>query len=526
MSFESRVESFVNICEIAAKKLIARGKQAASKVLSAFTQEQEIGEIDTTTWSCEEEAQKWFDHIAVAEEDKSKISFPKVRDGVVADRPKESKSRQMARASVFFGKTIVNNGILGAMGVEGVEASEIESLATAYGEAVEEYFALQDFSFKVCYGENLIDAYETAQSCMQGSDEVKLYAENPDKVGIVAIYKSGDQVGRALLWHTDEGVTFVDRVYPNDSASVPALHSWAFEQGWWVRESQSACGNTNYSCNDKKATLLKQVNGVVIQDNYTSLSAELDDNDHYPYGDTMAYCVAIEGFRIRLTNDGDCKRQAENHWIVLHSTSGYDGVFRKSCENCRKSVWVKDAKGANGDYYCGDCHDLLEFYKGRYYMADSFEAALTLEHGVVVERSIPRYLTVRSEFHGCLVDRDCATMFFTFAPSDPNDYTPYIRKMDYVLEGQVALVEDFSGRLILLERARRIPDGAEEGGYADLGLFVPTNFSGRVFYKNIVHTHLWKASILRHGERASYDPRDGRGIGGDWCMEQQHEQHG
>jgi len=70
-------------------------------------------------------------------------------------------------------------------------------------------------------GRDIVDAYEHYHglSCMNGdrSKYMEVCAKNPDKVKLlVNTNESGNYIAKALLWKTDQGKWFLDRVYNHD----------------------------------------------------------------------------------------------------------------------------------------------------------------------------------------------------------------------------------------------------------------------------------------------------------------------
>src|SRR5690606_15960865 len=104
---------------------------------------------------------------------------------------------------------------LGAVRPAGMQlsASEIE-VAQAYSSTACD---MSSYSHNIITGDALYDGVDTGEfgrSCMTGGhDGPRLYAENPDKVAVVAVYRNGYPHGRALLWTTDDGEKFLDRIY-------------------------------------------------------------------------------------------------------------------------------------------------------------------------------------------------------------------------------------------------------------------------------------------------------------------------
>ena len=161
---------------------------------------------------------------------------------------------------------------LRALRAAGLQLSDSEiEVAQAY---LSTAFDMSSYSHKILTGEDLYDVYDNGEfgrSCMTGGhDGPRLYAENPDKVAVVAVYRNGYPHGRALLWTTDDGEKFLDRIYPTDgNAHEKYLEDLAEKEGWATRDGPKGIGGEAPS--DMRVTLR--------------------DVGYYPYMDTFAWVV-------------------------------------------------------------------------------------------------------------------------------------------------------------------------------------------------------------------------------------------
>jgi len=89
-------------------------------------------------------------------------------------------------------------------------------------------------------------------------------------------YKSKFIKGRALVWKTDQGDTFMDRIYTNHDSDVEIFKRYAFEKGWWCKDAQNSSRGfyTTDGTNKKKAE-------------YT-ITLEKSKFKNYPYVDTFS----------------------------------------------------------------------------------------------------------------------------------------------------------------------------------------------------------------------------------------------
>ena len=140
--------------------------------------------------------------------------------------------------------------------------------------------------------------YETDLSTLGGScmqyDECGeyfgIYTDNSDVCKLVILYsdkgasikdgkfRSNYIKGRALLWKTNQGDMFMDRVYTNYDSDVELFKQFAEKNGWWCKNIQ----NSNSDFTAYKGGQLKN------SPTYT-VDLKWADYEYYPYVDTLCY---------------------------------------------------------------------------------------------------------------------------------------------------------------------------------------------------------------------------------------------
>lgn len=119
-------------------------------------------------------------------------------------------------------------------------------------------------------------------SCMNGKhDFLGLYYENGKKVqGLKVIYsKTGLIAARALLWHTDQGIIVLDRIYACRPVLTELVCKYARSEGWYHKAEQ------NFELNSRFVS-----EGLVDSVMYLSVSGVNEPlNDAWPYMDTFCY---------------------------------------------------------------------------------------------------------------------------------------------------------------------------------------------------------------------------------------------
>lgn len=128
-------------------------------------------------------------------------------------------------------------------------------------------------------------------SCMADVDSnfFDIYVTNSKVCSLLILFSDGGSIkdgqytsrkikGRALVWKTNEGDTFMDRIYTNHDSDVSLFKQYAENQGWWFKTKQNS--DTEFSVSNGKT----QKSMVV----YT-VSLEESEFSDYPYVDSLSY---------------------------------------------------------------------------------------------------------------------------------------------------------------------------------------------------------------------------------------------
>jgi hypothetical protein len=129
-------------------------------------------------------------------------------------------------------------------------------------------------------------------SCMQ-YDECEnyfgIYTENSDVCKLVILYADrGGNIkdgkfrstyikGRALLWKTNQGDMFMDRIYTNNDSDVELFKQFAEKNGWWCKKTQNS------------SNIFTAQKGSSFKDPSYSVDLKWADHEYYPYVDTLSY---------------------------------------------------------------------------------------------------------------------------------------------------------------------------------------------------------------------------------------------
>lgn len=238
------------------------------------------------------------------------------------------------------------------------------------------FSTLTDPSINIVRGEAVKEAYRNAfgsESCMTGggSRYVDLYAENPEKVGLV-LYSNGGEA-RALLWDVDQGFTVLDRIYPDDKGTLHfGLRDWAVGQGYKIiRESREHCtvtlktprsGYFPYLDTFSRGKFLDGEKTVKLY-NFSSDTCHMtfnrtdggweddEDNEHYRcYGcDQRVDARSV----IFVCDDPYCEECVEERFFYCNCCESYQDRDKEVTVYFRRKS--KDRLGGQIEYWCRHC---------------------------------------------------------------------------------------------------------------------------------------------------------------------------
>jgi len=178
---------------------------------------------------------------------------------------------------------------------------------------INKFKALVSFSssiFKTYDGDDIYEFYSSIEydkeeglgqlgkSCMNKKPKefFDLYTKNPKQVKILILERDNKMVGRCLLWSTDNGFKFMDRIYTYLDTDIELFKLYGDENGFWYKELQNTSymnrDNFNYKFNIRNKDQVKSVDIVV--------SLDFFDFDYYPYLDSLCYFNSESG---KLSNN-------------------------------------------------------------------------------------------------------------------------------------------------------------------------------------------------------------------------------
>lgn len=217
------------------------------------------------------------------------------KTAVVPYDEKVDKIWSTFRNNIKIGRLV--RSILTAAGISFVD-KEIEDFVNSYKSV---YDIMNDafLKFKIVEGNDIAYWYSKenyaseestlGNSCMASVDKdyFDIYTENKN-CRLLILYgdngsiKDGEYVskkikGRALVWNTEQGDIFIDRIYTNNDSDVDLFQKYAFEKGWWSKVGQNSAQSFNVT------------NGVVSKIARYTVKLDKSRFNCYPYVDSLSY---------------------------------------------------------------------------------------------------------------------------------------------------------------------------------------------------------------------------------------------
>lgn len=210
----------------------------------------------------------------------------------------ENKLYSQSRNPIRIGRLI--NSIMSSVGMK-VTPKEVEDFSNAYkaawdlmNDAFAKFDIVSGYDIQKWYQE---DNYESDESTLGGScmrydyceEYFGIYTENSDVVKLVILYSDkGSSVsngkftsryikGRALLWKTNQGDMFLDRIYTNNDSDVELFKQFAEKQGWWCKKQQNS------------SSRFTAQRGLATKEPIYTVDLNWADHEYYPYVDTLSF---------------------------------------------------------------------------------------------------------------------------------------------------------------------------------------------------------------------------------------------
>jgi hypothetical protein len=182
-----------------------------------------------------------------------------------------------------------------------VTPKQVEDFSNAYksawdmmNDAFSKFDVVSGYAITRWYDESSYESDDSTlgSSCMRYdtcSEYFGIYADNSDVCKLVILYsEKGASIingkftsnyikGRALLWKTNQGDMFMDRIYTNNDSDVELFKQFAEKNGWWCKKTQNS---SNHFTAQK---------GSSFKDPTYSVDLKWAEQEFYPYVDTLSY---------------------------------------------------------------------------------------------------------------------------------------------------------------------------------------------------------------------------------------------
>lgn len=173
-------------------------------------------------------------------------------------------------------------------------------------------------------------------SCMSYAREqmLEIYTDNSNVELVILKSENNEEkiVGRALLWHLDDGKKFLDRIYTINDSDVQLFKEYAKQNGWYSKYYNGSSDNGLAISPTGEGETLKLV--VTLNRKHYS---------EYPYLDTLKYFFNGKLYNNKISGS-----------ITLEDTDG--GFIDDECEICGGSGRVSCYEcGGDGNMECGKC---------------------------------------------------------------------------------------------------------------------------------------------------------------------------
>lgn len=176
-------------------------------------------------------------------------------------------------------------------------------------------------------------------SCMAkaSKNRFKIYTQNPEVCSLLILKSESDSEkisGRALVWKSNQGFYFMDRIYTNRESDIQLFRNYAVSKEWFYKRINDS---------NNEATFVGPNNR---ENYYISVTIKSLGYDEYPYMDTLKFLYESHP-NYKLDNDA-----ARNWDKTLESTGG---GYRERCSLCDETLRVCCEYCSDGRVQCNEC---------------------------------------------------------------------------------------------------------------------------------------------------------------------------
>jgi hypothetical protein len=253
---------------------------------------------------------------------------------------------------------------------------------------------IEGLHFELVSGSKIKDGYlednyynengSLGSSCMRYSSTqsyIQTYADYPEKIQLLTLITNDNKIrGRAVVWnclHNEGEITFMDRIYTDNSNFEAYFISYAQKNKWWYKEEQSRSNWENFMSPDNAYLDPVKTKGMKILLPYaydkefpytdTFVSGDVNVNN---VGDVVLYNDTRGSYDFQDTDGGPLCNRKDMVWSDWHDE---DIPEEDSVYSARLGTYIREDDSVemdNGEYMPDGHDDVVEIRGSYYYMED------------------------------------------------------------------------------------------------------------------------------------------------------------
>jgi hypothetical protein len=253
---------------------------------------------------------------------------------------------------------------------------------------------IEGLHFELVSGSKIKDGYlednyyndngSLGSSCMRYSSTqsyIQTYADYPEKIQLLTLVTNDNKIrGRAVVWnclHNEGEITFMDRIYTDNSNFEAYFISYAQKNKWWYKEEQSRSNWENFMSPDNAYLDPVKTKGMKILLPYaydkefpytdTFVSGDVNVNN---VGDVVLYNDTRGSYDFQDTDGGPLCNRKDMVWSDWHDE---DIPEEDSVYSARLGTYIREDDSVemdNGEYMPDGHDDVVEIGGSYYYMED------------------------------------------------------------------------------------------------------------------------------------------------------------
>lgn len=249
---------------------------------------------------------------------------------------------------------------------------------------------IEGLHFELVSGSKIKDGYlednyynengSLGSSCMRYSSTqsyIQTYADYPEKIQLLTLVTNDNKIrGRAVVWnclHNGGEITFMDRIYTDNSNFEAYFISYAQKNKWWYKEEQSRSNWENFMSPDNAYLGPVKTKGMEILLSYaydkefpytdTFVSGDVDGSDVVLYNNTSG------DYDFQDTDGGPLRNKKSMVWSDWHDEAipEEDSVYSE-----RLGTYIREdiSVQMDNDEYMPEDHDDVVKIRGCYYYVE------------------------------------------------------------------------------------------------------------------------------------------------------------